>query len=222
MEWLEFAAALLVFMASHAVPARSGLKAAVIGRLGRGGYGAVFGVVSILLLWWVIAAAGRAPFVSLWDQQGWMRWLVNVVMPLVVALICLSIAAPNPLSFGGRAVGFDPARPGLAGVVRHPLLWALLVWSLVHMLVNGDLAHVILFGLFAFYAAVGMAMIDRRLRQKWGADVWVTRASATSNLPFGGNFRNYRPEWWRVALSVLVWAGLLHLHLPVIGVSPLP
>jgi uncharacterized membrane protein len=90
------------------------------------------------------------------------------------------------------------------------------------MLVNGDLAHVILFGLFAFYAAVGMAMIDRRLRQKWGADVWVTRASATSNLPFGGNFRNYRPEWWRVALSVLVWAGLLHLHLPVIGVSPLP
>jgi uncharacterized membrane protein len=222
MDWLEFAAALLVFMASHVVPARSGMKGALVSRLGHRGYGVVFGLLSIVLLWWVIVAAARAPFVPLWDQQAWMRWLVNTAMPLVVLLICLSIAAPNPLSFGGRASGFDPARPGLAGVVRHPLLWALLIWSLAHMLVNGDLAHVILFGLFALYAAVGMSMIDRRLRRKWGADAWVTRASATSNLPFGGNWRGYWPEWWRIALAVAVWAGLLHLHLPVIGVSPLP
>ena len=222
MDWLEFVVALLVFMASHAVPALSGIKGALVSRLGRGGYGAVFGVISLLLLWWVIAAAGRAPFVSIWDQQIWMRWLINLVMPLVVLLICLSVGAPNPLSFGGRAEGFDPARPGIAGVVRHPLLWALLIWSLVHMLVNGDLAHVILFGLFALYAAVGMAMIDGRLRRKWGADVWVTRASATSNLPFGGNWRSYRPGWSRPVIAIVIWAGLLHLHLPVIGVSPLP
>ena len=80
MDWLEFVVALLVFMASHAVPALSGIKGALVSRLGRGGYGAVFGVISLLLLWWVIAAAGRAPFVSIWDQQIWMRWLIIKLM----------------------------------------------------------------------------------------------------------------------------------------------
>ncbi|WP_149142383.1 NnrU family protein [Gemmobacter caeruleus] len=222
MDWMEFALALAAFMASHVIPARAGIKAALIARLGRRGYGMGYGLLSLALLVWVIAAAGRAPFVPLWDQAPWMRWLANLAMPVAVGLITLSLGAPNPLSFGGRVAGFDPARPGLAGVVRHPLLTALALWAGVHLLVNGDLAHVILFGLFAVYALAGMAMIDRRNRRLWGADQWMTRASGTSNLPFAGAWHSYRPPLWRLGLAVVIWAGLWHLHLPVIGVSPAP
>lgn len=222
MDWLEFGLALAAFLGSHILPSRPGLKAALVARLGRAGYGMAYGGLSLLLLVWVIGAAGRAPFVVIWDQTLWMRWLANLAMPVAVTLIVLALGAPNPLSFGGRATGFDPARPGIAGVVRHPLLWALLIWSGVHLLVNGDLAHVMLFGLFALYAVLGMRMIDRRNRRLWGEALWITRASGTSNLPFQGNWHCYRPALWRIALAVIVWIGLLHLHLPVIGVSPMP
>ena len=216
MDWFIFGAALAGFYLSHLIPIRRP------DWRGRRGFGLAYGGLSSLLLGLVIWAAGRAPFVPLWDQAVWMRWGVNLAMPLAILLICLAIGAVNPLSFGGRSAGFDPARPGLAGVVRHPLLWALLIWSGAHALVNGDLAHVILFGGFALFSAIGMALIDARKRRQWGAGMWITRASATANWPFRGAWRSYRPPVWRLVLAVAIWAGLWHLHGPVIGVSPFP
>lgn len=222
MGWGEFAATLAAFGLSHVLPVRPAVKAALVARLGRGGFGAGYGLLSLALLVWVIAAAGRAPFVPLWDQALWMRWLANLAMPVVVLLACLALGAANPLSFGGRAAGFDPLRPGIAGVVRHPLLWALLIWAGVHGLVNGDLAHVVMFGLFAGFAALGMRGIDARLRRMWGEAEWRRLAAGTANRPFGGAWRGYRPALWRLGLAVAVWAGLWWGHLPVIGVSPAP
>lgn len=221
MEWLNFALALAAFFASHALPALPGVKPALQLRLGRGGYGALFGILSLLVLVWVIVAAGRAPHVELWPQYPWMRWMANLLMPLAVLLVVLALGAPNPLSFGGRRTGYDPARPGLAGVVRHPLLWALLLWSLAHLLVNGDLAHGILFGAFGLFCVLGMPMLDRRRQRELGLAEWQRLAAHTANLP--------RP--WRLApalspgrllLALVVWAALLAAHPHVIGVSPLP
>lgn len=222
MAWFEFLLSLAAFIGSHLVPARPRLKARLVARLGRGGYGAAFGILSLVLLVWVIAAAGRAPFVPLWDQAGWMRWLANLAVPAAFLLAVLAVGVPNPLSFGGRAEGFDPAEPGIAGVARHPLLWAMAIWALAHMLVNGDLAHVILFGLFAAYAFAGMRMIDMRNRRLYGAAEWQRLAQGTSNIPFAGNWRGYRPPVWRLALAVAVWLAIWHAHLPVIGVDPRP
>ena len=216
MGWIEFSVALLAFYLAHLLPGLAPqLRAWPRFHL-------AYGLASLALLVWVIAAAGRAPVVLLWDQAGWMRWLVNLAMPVAILLICLALGAVNPLSFGGRSQGFDPARPGLAGVVRHPLLWALLIWAGAHALVNGDLAHVILFGGFAAYALVGMWALDARKARDWGRGMWVTRASGTSNIPFRGNWRSYRPAPMRMGLAVLIWAALWHLHLPVIGASPHP
>ncbi|PTX53296.1 putative membrane protein [Gemmobacter caeni] len=222
MGWTEFILAMAAFLGSHMVPSRPGLRGALVARLGRAGYGAAYGLLSLVLLIWVIAAAGRAPFVPLWDQAIWMRWLANLAMPVALLLVALALGAANPLSFGGRASGFDPARPGVAGLVRHPLLWALLIWSGVHLVVNGDLAHVILFGLFAGFSALGMLAIDARNRRLWGAGAWAELSRGTSNLPFAGDWRGWRPEWWRIGLAIVVWAVLWHLHEPVIGVSPQP
>ncbi|MFD1809223.1 NnrU family protein [Gemmobacter lanyuensis] len=74
-----------------------------------------YGGLSLLLLVWVIGAAGRAPFVVIWDQTLWMRWLANLAMPVAATLIVLALGAPNPLSFGGRATGLiRPARASQA------------------------------------------------------------------------------------------------------------
>lgn len=227
--WAEFAAALAAFLLSHALPSLPGARGWLVARIGKRGYGAVFGILSTLLLAWLIVAAGRAPLVLLWDQAPWMRWVPNAVMPAVCVLAALAIAAPNPFSFEGRARGFDPARPGVAGLVRHPLLWALLLWSLAHLLVNGDLAHGVLFGGFAAMALAGMALQDARHRRAWGGAEWARLSARTSALPLAawlaGRWRPGRPgrgTLLRGAAGLLAWAALWQLHLPVIGVSPLP
>ena len=73
--------------------------------------------------------------------------------------------------------------PGIAGITRHPLLWAFTLWALAHMAPNGDLAHVLLFGLFAVFGIAGMSALDRRKRKQWGADYgWFERRRRLRSL----------------------------------------
>lgn len=227
MGWIEFILALTVFMASHRIPAMGGLKTRLEGIFGPRGYVIGFSLVSTALLFWVIFAAGRAPYVALWDQLPWHRWAVNIAMPVVVALSVFGVAAPNPFAFEGRAEGFDPDRPGIVGVTRQPLLWALALWSGTHLLANGDLAHVILFGLFLAFSLVGMGIVERRRRASMGAASWAEATRRTGFLPLAamihGRWRPAGPPpLARLGLWALSWAGLWYLHAPVIGVSPLP
>ena len=225
--WFEFILAGGVFMGSHAIPSRPRLKAALIAALGRRGYGIAFGLLSTALLFWVIFAAGRAPFVPLWDQAGWMRWMVNLVMPVAIGLGSFGIGAPNPFAFEGRATGFDPAHPGIAGLTRQPLLWALALWSGVHLIANGDLAHAILFGTFLAFSLLGMRAMEARLRRNLGAAEFDRLAAHTGIVPFAalltGRWRPSRgPSLLRLGIAVLAWAAIWHLHAPVIGVTPTP
>lgn len=225
MGWIEYIVALAVFMGSHRIPATPGLKARIEGTLGRKGYIIAFSVLSTALLFWVIFAAGRAPYVGLWDQAIWHRWLLNLVMPVVLALTVFGVAAPNPFAFEGRASGFDPQHPGIAGFSRQPLLWAIALWAGAHLLANGDLAHVILFGLFLGFALVGMGIVERRRRADVGAAEWARLTAHTGLVPFAallsGKWRpRAAPSLWRTALWLLSWAAIWHLHEPVIGVWP--
>lgn len=225
--WGEFLLVWVLFMASHLVPANPRLKAGLIARLGRRGWVWAFSLTSTALLFWLIFAAGRAPWVVLWMQQDWMRWLANLVMPLAILLGAFGIGAPNPFAFEGRAAGFDPDHPGIAGVVRQPLLWALVLWSSVHLLMNGDLAHVILFGAFLIFSATGMRAMEGRKRKVWGEAEFARLAARTSAVPFqallSGRWRPaHGPSLVRLGLGLLAWIALWHLHAPVIGVTPLP
>lgn len=228
MGWIAFAAAFAVFLASHAVPARPPVRRALVARLGARGYLAAYVAVSLFALGWLIVAAGRAPVVILWFQQPWMLWVPNLAMPAACLLIAFGVVAPNPLSFGGRgAERFDPDRPGIVGLARHPLLWALALWSGAHVVPNGDLAHVLLFGLFAGFSLAGMPMLDRRLRRRFGPAEWRRLAARSSTLPLAaalsGRWRPLgRPDPLRLALAALLWLGLLAAHPAVIGVRAAP
>jgi uncharacterized membrane protein len=225
--WGGFAAAFGVFLLSHAVPARPAVRRRLTGLLGERGYLLGYSTVSLAVLAWLIVEAGRAPFVLLWSYAAWQAWVVNLAMPIACLLVAAAVAAPNPLSFGGARRGFEPARPGIAGVARHPLLLALAIWAGAHAVANGTLAHVILFGSFAGFALLGMRIIDRRRRRQLGAAEWKRLAARTSSWPLAaladGRWRPAsRPEPGRIAAGLLLWLVLLHLHAPVIGVSPLP
>ena len=141
MAWAEFSLALAAFLGSHVIPAR--WRGPLVARLGRRAYVIGYSLVSLGLLYWLIVVAGRAPYVELWPQQPWMRWLVNLAMPLAVL---------------ATAIG------GMVGLMAGFTLWAG-----AHLVANGDLAHAILFGLLLGYAGFGLAIMRRRLvlRATW-------------------------------------------------------
>lgn len=227
MGWIELAAAMALFLVSHRIPAMLGIRETLVRRLGPAGYVALFSAVSLGLLWWLIVAAARAPHVGLWETGDWQRWLLNLVMPVAIALTVYGTAAPNPFAFEGRATGFDPDRPGIAGLTRQPLLWALALWSGAHLLANGDLAHVILFGTFLALALAGMPMVERRRRRSMGEAEWARLAGHTGLMPLaalvhGRWHPSGLPPPGRTLAALAAWAAVWHLHAPVIGVWPGP
>ena len=219
--WGEFLAAAVAFLALHAVPSRPRIKAAMRRVLGQGGYGALFGLGSLALFYWLLMAAGRAPYVPIWPPEPWMRWLANLVMPFVSILAVSGIYAPNPFAFEGRSAGFDPARPGIVAITRQPLLIALAIWGALHLLVNADVAHVALFGGIVTFSVLGIRPMEAR-RRAMAPAVWDAEVAGTRILPFAA--RRWPRGWplWRIGAGLMLWAVLWHLHPFVIGVSPAP
>ncbi|WP_349361171.1 NnrU family protein [Stappia sp.] len=221
MAWLEFVAAYVVFLLSHSLPVRPPLRPLLQARLGEVGFTLVYSALSLAGLAWLIGAAARAPYWPLWDRAPWQTHVPLAIMGGVCLILAFSIARPNPFSFGGaRNDLFDPQRPGLVRWSRHPLLLALALWATAHVVPNGDLAHVILFGTFAAFAALGGRLIDRRKRREMGAD-WQRLRSAVADAPLlprrvsGGMIA-------RLVAGGVLYAALLWAHPVLFGVSPLP
>lgn len=218
MGWIEFSLAMMVFLFSHALPVRPPIKPWFVDRLGVRGFTLAYSAASIVILIWIIRAASRAPFVELWATQSWMVHATMTVMGLVCILLALSVAAPNPFSFGGmRNASFDPQKPGVVRFVRHPLLLALSLWSFAHLLVNGDLAHMILFGVFGAFALAGGKLINARRKRRL-ADSYNPLLAEAKKAPKLHPWPNAFVPIRRAALGVLIYGVMLWLHGPVIGV----
>jgi len=219
MGWNEFAFAFAAFFLTHSIPIRPPLRPWAVARLGHAGFGIAYSALSLAVLAWLIAAAGRAPYVPLWDWAPWQNHVVLAVMLPVCVILSLAIARPNPFSFGGAQNDrFDPARPGIVRLTRHPLLLALGIWSAAHILPNGDLAHVILFGTFAGFAMLGGRLVDRRRQREMGQR-WHDLRAALSECP--ASLSLTADTVLRLAAGLMLYAGLIWLHALVIGVDPL-
>lgn len=219
MGWSEFVLALCAFFLSHALLVRAPVKPWLVARIGAQGFSALYSVLSLAVLAWVMIAAARAPYVRLWAWAPWQNWLAIVGMLAACLIVALSLGRPNPFSFGGPDTGFDPDAPGLVGVMRHPLLVAAGLWASVHGVANGNLAHGALFFSFAGFSLLGMRIIDRRRQRLMGADwaeLW-TRVRSAKAAPI-----SIPRDVPRILIGALGWCALILGHGAVIGVSPWP
>ena len=214
--WFEFAFVFALFIASHAIPARPAVRARFVARLGTPLYVTAYSVVSLALLFWLIGAAARAPYVELWAPARWHYIVPHATMSVALIVAALALGRPNPLSFGGaNDAAFDPARPGVVGATRHPILVALALWAGGHLVPNGDLAHALLFGVFLAMALGGMRIIDRRKRRLLGAATWARFAAARPRL---AEFLNIATAA-RIGAALAAQYALIKLHPWFAGVA---
>lgn len=224
--WGEFLGASLIFLVSHALPARPGIRIRLASLLGRRAYLVVYSLVSLALFAWLIVAAGRAPYVGLWHWFPQGIWVANILMALALLLVVGGTAIANPFSLGGLAEKpYVPGNPGILAATRHPVLWALVLWSAAHLMANGDLAHVLLFACLGVFSVAGMLAMEQRSRKRTGTQ-WSQLSRGTSLVPFGalltGKARRADLLQPRLVLLPFVWGGIVLLHRPAVGVSPLP
>jgi len=226
--WSEYTLALALFTGSHFVPRIADLRGRMIASIGRSTYFALYGALSLVLLIWVVGAAIRAPYLEVWPQQPWSRWVPNLAMPLALMLGCCGVRLRQPFTLGARrGVRFDPADPGFAAVSRHPLLLALTLWAGAHLVPNGELAMVILFGSFAAMALLAIWAFDARARRvlAHNAEPFFARTALFSLRPLTsiewlrGNARRLG---WRALAGLALWLAALHLHAVVTGVPAFP
>lgn len=220
MTWAGFAGVFALFFATHSIPVRPAIKSRITARIGTLGFGVGYSILSITMLALLIWAAGQAPFVELWPQMPWHRHIVHLGMLAVCLILAFSVARPNPFSFGGSHNDrFDPARPGILRLTRHPILAALALWAGLHLLPNGDLAHALLFGVLGGIAVAGRSLINRRKRREMGTENWEQLNLAVARAPFLNPPLSWAGVVLRCLAGIALFAGLVALHPVVIGVS---
>lgn len=207
------------FLGAHSLSNWKPLRRPIEEKYGRAAFYGGYSVISTILLVWVIAAALDSPTVVIWDQRPWMRWVPPLVMPVACLFWVLGLSQKNPFSIGPGGTGYDPARPGIVRLTRHPIIWGLGIWSAAHILPNGHLAGLLLFVPLFLMCLVGPRILDAKRRGSLGEDHWREMVDKAVFEP-----RSLLAElgWVRIIGGLALYPVLLWLHPMVIGLSPLP
>ncbi len=221
----ELALAALAFTGGHFLFSSTGLRPALVARLGENGFRGAFSLFSAATLAWLIWSYVAAPFAAVWEAPVWARHLSLTIMPFVLILFVAAMRKDNPTSVTGTPDDVDPGRLGVFSVTRHPMMWAFGLWALLHMLANPDVASLLFFGAFAVLALAGTVAIDAKKRA--GNPVkFQELAARTSNIPFAAIIaRRTRFSGHRLLLPTVVglvlYGLLLWLHPWLFGADPL-
>lgn len=220
MTWFGFGAVFLLFFLTHSIPVRPGIKSRITTKVGTRGFAIGYSVLSLCALSLLVWSAAEAPYVQLWPQMMWHRQVVHIGMLGVCLIVAFSVGRPNPFSFGGANNStFDPKRSGIVRLSRHPILLVLVVWAGLHLLPNGDLAHVLLFGVLGSFAIAGRGLINRRKRREMGSEKWNSLNKSVAAAPMAHAPQSWRATVLRFAAGILLFVALIALHPVLIGVS---
>lgn len=136
---------IIAFLGLHLLPTCRGTRERLIEKLGENGYKASFSIASILAFVLLVYGFATAPIIQIWVPPVWMRHLAMLLM--IPAFIFLAAA-------------YLPGR--IKTAVKHPMLTAIKTWALAHLLANGDLAGILLFGSFLAYAVYDRIALKHR------------------------------------------------------------
>lgn len=218
---LNLSAASAYFLLIHFGVSGTRLRDTLVARLGAGPYRGAFALASLLGLAWMIYAYRRAPVMPLWGLWLAFRPAAYVLVFVAFLFVVIGLATPSPTRVGMEsklAQGSAAAR-GIMRITRHPFLWGVALWALAHLVVNGDVASLILFGSLLVLALGGPASIDAKRRRVFG-EQWTPFANATSNIPFAAiaaGRNQLRPALleigiWRALAAALAYAIAFYLH----------
>lgn len=146
-------AGLIAFFTIHLIPTNPELRKGLVERFGEGGYKGAFVVASLASFAVIVMGFGKMQHYLgsknpvLFEAPIWSKHVAAALM--VVSFIALASA-------------YFPSPTRIAGVLKHPMLVAVKIWALAHLMANGDVASLVLFGSFLAYAVYDRISVKRR------------------------------------------------------------
>ena len=174
----------VLFSGAHLTPGVFGQRERLVANLGEGRFTGLYIATSVTGMVGIIAGKYIAPFVNVWFPPVWAR---DVAGLFVLAGFILLFALFLPTN--------------LRRITKHPMLLGVACWGTGHLIANGDLASIILFGGFTAFALTCYVSLIRR----------------------GNTGDPERYQLWRDALLVVAgasaYAAVLLLHPLLFGVA---
>ncbi len=138
-------AGLAVFFGMHVVSMFPDFKGSLQSRFGEMRFKGIYSLVSLSGFALILLGMSRAEFHPVFSPPAWSVIVAGLAMPVA---FCLFVAAFVPNNF--------------YRVIRHPMLSGVLIWAFAHLLANGDLASILLFGSFGLFAITDIISVNRR------------------------------------------------------------
>jgi uncharacterized membrane protein len=139
---------LAVFVGGHAFATFRAERAAAVARVGEWPYKGVFSLVALIGIVLICIGFSQyrdASLIELWHPPAWTRHITVALM--WPAVICLVAAY---------------SRGDIQRVLKHPFLVGVKLWALAHLIANGDLGGIILFGSILAWAVFDRITLKRR------------------------------------------------------------
>ncbi|MBI4275433.1 MAG: NnrU family protein [Rhizobiales bacterium] len=166
-----------------------GARAALLARMGEGAYKGLYSVIAfagVLLIAYGFARYRANEWINVWLPPVWTRHIaVALVFPAIICIVAAYI-------------------PGnIKRVLKHPMLVGVKLWAVAHLIANGDIGSIILFGSILAWAVYDRIALKRR-------------PEAPSRVPYGG----WASDGITVVIGTFLYLALALLFHPiVIGVS---
>lgn len=137
-------AGLILWMAAHLLKRLAPGLRAQMGDAGKAVLGVVL-LVSLVMI--IIGYRSQDAAAQIWSPPAFLTGINNLLMVLAVYLYAAS-----------------GMKTRITRTIRHPQLTAVKAWAVAHLLVNGDLASIILFGTMLVWAVLEVILINRAAR----------------------------------------------------------
>lgn len=139
---------LVLFLGAHTLTTQRDLRARLVASMGDGGYKIGYSLVSLAglaLIVWGFAHYRSSEWVNLWTPPRALKHLnILLMLPATILVVAAYI------------------RGRIYATVKHPMLAGVKLWAFGHLLANGDLGGIILFGSFLGWAVFDRISLKRR------------------------------------------------------------
>jgi uncharacterized membrane protein len=180
---------LVIFLGAHLFVAGREARAAVIARIGKGPYLGLFSLVSLaglILIGYGFGLYRATGWIDVWYPPRWTHYVTQFLMwPASIFVVAAYI------------------RGNIWRTLKHPMLVGVKTWAAAHLISNGDLGSIVLFGSVLAWAVVDRITLKRR------------SDPGAPSFPAGGR----RNDWIAIGVGTLLYLALGFVFHPlVIGI----
>ena len=177
---------LIVFLGGHAFATCRAQRAAVIARIGEGPYKGLFALVAaigLILIGYGFSVYRTTGWIDVWYPPRWTYYITQLLMwPASIFVVAAYI------------------RGDIWRTLKHPLLVGVKTWAVAHLISNGDLGSIVLFGSF-----LAWAVYDR---------ITLKRRSDPGAPPIPADGR--RRDWIAIAVGTVLYLALGFIFHPIV------